>query len=315
MKSIFFLTSFVFLTLVCSGILHYYFRRELVMERRLAPLINKKQSSGNSVDSNESEEAAPITGIRTRFLIPVIDRLKNRIQAGLSKEESKRLEAKLRDSGNPFNMSPVDLRLTQLSLGLFMLVFFFFLFELRGIGTGKSIAFSLGSGLYGFVAPSLYLNAKKKRRILAIQKAMSDFFDMVNISVEAGLGFDAAIAKVCVKFKSPLSIEFLLTLEEMKLGKTRREAFSNLRDRVPLEQFQNIISALLQSDQLGIGISKVLRTLTQRVREQRREAAREKAMKAPIKMLFPMLFFIFPTLFIVVLGPVMIFFLSGSFKI
>ena len=108
------------------------------------------------------------------------------------------------------------------------------------------------------------------------------------------------------KLKGPLSDEFTLTLEDMKLGKSRREAFYDLRKRVPSDSFQSVINALIQADQLGIGMAKVLGNLTTRIREQQREAAREQAMKAPVKMLFPMIIFIFPSLFIVILGPMAI---------
>ncbi|MFK4998197.1 type II secretion system F family protein [Bacillus sp. N9] len=135
---------------------------------------------------------------------------------------------------------------------------------------------------------------------------MPDYFDMVNLLLEAGMGLDMAIANVSKQTNGPLADEFIYALEDMKLGKSRREAFYDLRKRVPSDSFQSVINALIQADQLGIGMAKVLGNLTNRIREQRREAAREQAMKAPVKMLFPMIIFIFPSLFIVILGPMMI---------
>jgi tight adherence protein C len=160
--------------------------------------------------------------------------------------------------------------------------------------------------ILGFRLPVFQLGKKKTARVKEINKAMPDFFDTVTLLLEAGMGLDLAIAEVAKKGKGPLSEEFLQTLEDMKLGKSRREAFYDLRKRVPADSFQSIITSLIQADQLGIGMAKALGNLTVRVREQRREAAREQAMKAPVKMLFPMVFFIFPSLFIIILGPLVI---------
>ena len=160
--------------------------------------------------------------------------------------------------------------------------------------------------LLGFRLPVFYLGKKKTARIKAINKSMPDFFDTVNLLLEAGMGLDLSLVEVSQKIKGPLADEFLATLDDMKLGKSRREAFYELRKRVPSDSFQSVITSLIQADQLGIGMAKVLGNLTIRVREQRREAAREQAMKAPVKMLFPMVFFIFPSLFIVILGPLAI---------
>jgi len=169
-----------------------------------------------------------------------------------------------------------------------------------------SLLLTIVIAFLGFRLPIFYLGKRKTARIKEINKSMPDFFDTVNLLLEAGMGLDLALAEVSRKTKGPLAEEFQQTLEDMKLGKSRREAFYELRKRVPSDSFQSIITALIQADQLGIGMAKVIGNLTVRVREQRREAAREQAMKAPVKMLFPMVFFIFPSLFIVILGPLVI---------
>ena len=113
--------------------------------------------------------------------------------------------------------------------------------------------------------------------------------------------------------KGPLSEEFLQTIEDMRLGKSRREAFSDLRNRVPVYHFQSIITSLIQADMLGVGMAKVMGSLTERIGEQKTEFAREQAMKAPVKMVFPMLLFIFPAIFIVMLGPLVIYLIQTVF--
>lgn len=211
----------------------------------------------------------------------------------------------IRDAGYPFRTA-VDFRLFQivLSAGISLPILFFIL---PAAENKLLIWMMIGTmALLGFRLPVFYLGKKKTVRIKAINISMPDFFDTVNLLLEAGMGLDLALSEVSQKIKGPLADEFFQTLEDMKLGKSRREAFYDLRKRVPSDSFQGVITSLIQADQLGIGMAKVLGNLTVRIREQRREAAREQAMKAPVKMLFPMVFFIFPSLFIVILGPLVI---------
>jgi tight adherence protein C len=223
----------------------------------------------------------------------------------VSKDERKKLNVLLRDAGYPFKTA-VDFRLFQfvLGAGLSLPVFFFIL----PLSDNKPMTWVMviAMAFLGFRFPVFYLGKRKTARVKAINKAMPDFFDTVNLLLEAGMGLDLAIAEVAQKNKGPLADEFFQTLEDMKLGKSRRDAFYELRKRVPSDSFQSIITSMIQGDQLGIGMAKVLGNLTVRIREQRREAAREQAMKAPVKMLFPMVLFIFPSLFIVILGPLVI---------
>jgi tight adherence protein C len=223
----------------------------------------------------------------------------------VSKEERKKLDLLLRDAGYPFK-SAIDFRLFQLvlSAGLSLPIFFFIL----PLSDSKMLTWMMifTMALLGLRLPVFYLGKKKTARIKAINVSMPDFFDTVNLLLEAGMGLDLALSEVSKKIKGPIADEFFQTLEDMKLGKSRREAFYDLRKRVPSDSFQSVITSLIQADQLGIGMAKVLGNLTVRIREQRREAAREQAMKAPVKMLFPMVFFIFPALFIVILGPLVI---------
>ncbi|TDL73873.1 type II secretion system F family protein [Rhodococcus qingshengii] len=222
----------------------------------------------------------------------------------VSKEERKKLDMLLRDAGYPFK-SAIDFRLFQFVLSAGMSLPFFFVLP---ASDSKMLTWIMifTTALLGFRLPVFYLGKKKTARIKAINVSMPDFFDTVNLLLEAGMGLDLALAEVSQKIKGPIADEFFQTLEDMKLGKSRREAFYDLRKRVPSDSFQSVITSLIQADQLGIGMAKVLGNLTIRIREQRREAAREQAMKAPVKMLFPMVFFIFPSLFIVILGPLAI---------
>jgi tight adherence protein C len=124
--------------------------------------------------------------------------------------------------------------------------------------------------------------------------------------VEAGLGFDAALQKVVEKIRGPLSDEFQQALNEIKLGKPRREALKDLAARVEVDDVSTFISSLIQADQLGVSIANVLRVQAEQVRGKRRQRAEEKAQKAPIKILIPLVFFIFPAIFVILLGPALI---------
>lgn len=158
----------------------------------------------------------------------------------------------------------------------------------------------------GYVLIDAYLKVKIKYRQTEIAKDLPDVLDLLTVSVEAGLGFDAALQRVVQKTKGAISGEFSKTLKEIKMGKPRKEALKDLGLRTGVEDLNTFISAIVQADQLGVSIGNVLRVQSDQMRRKRRQRIEEKAMKAPIKMLLPMIFFIFPTIFIVLLGPAVI---------
>ncbi|MFB5066736.1 MAG: type II secretion system F family protein [Candidatus Wallacebacter cryptica] len=161
-----------------------------------------------------------------------------------------------------------------------------------------------------WVIPDLYLRQKIKARQIAVSLAVPDLLDLLTVSVEAGLGFDAAVAKVVEKEEGPLADELRRMLSEMRIGKARRDALRDLGERTGVLYLQNFAAAVVQADQLGVSISKVLRIQAQEIRRQRRQKAEEEAMKAPIKMLLPLVTLVFPSLFIVLLGPAVLQFLA-----
>jgi tight adherence protein C len=155
----------------------------------------------------------------------------------------------------------------------------------------------------GVMLPAARLNRKVAERQEAILRDLPDTLDLLAISVEAGLGFEGALSVVCQHFSSPLAEEFALTLREMELGSNRREAFQNLKRRTEVPELSSFILALLQADALGIPVGRVLKTQAVEMRNMRRSWAREKAAKLPVKILFPLVLFIFPPIFVVTLGP------------
>ena len=157
--------------------------------------------------------------------------------------------------------------------------------------------------IIGWCLPASWISRKVRERQAAILKDLPDTLDLLAISVEAGMGFEGALEIVCQHFSSALAEEFSRTLHEMELGLPRRDAFQNLKRRTDVPELSNFVLALLQADALGIPIGRVLKTQATEMRNKRRQWAREKAAKLPVKMLFPLIGFVFPAIMVVILGP------------
>jgi tight adherence protein C len=169
-----------------------------------------------------------------------------------------------------------------------------------------SLLIGVGGGAAFFLMPDSYLTMKQRGRKDEIVSQLPDVLDLMTVSVEAGLGFDAAISKVCERMDGPLVSEFKIMLHEMRIGESRSKALKNMADRVDTPECATFCRSIIQADQLGMSLGRILRVQAQDMRHRRQMAAEEKAMKAPIKMLFPTAVFIFPAMFIVALGPAMI---------
>jgi tight adherence protein C len=157
--------------------------------------------------------------------------------------------------------------------------------------------------LIGFVLPDIFVSFKARSRREEIRSELPDALDLLAVSVEAGLGFDAAISKLTEHMEGPLIDEFALSLGEMRIGETRRAALEKMVHRVQAPEIASFVRAIIQADELGISLGRILRVQATDTRNKRQAAAEEKAMKAPIKMLFPTALFIFPAMFLIILGP------------
>jgi tight adherence protein C len=155
----------------------------------------------------------------------------------------------------------------------------------------------------GWVFPDVWLGGRISRRRTTIQVALPDVLDLLCISVEAGLGFDAAIQKVAEKFRGPLGEEFQEYIKEVKLGRPRMDALRALARRVDLEEIRTFVAALIQAEQLGVSLAQVLRVQAEQMRYRRKQRAQERAMKMPVKIIFPLVIFVLPTIFIVLFAP------------
>ena len=161
-------------------------------------------------------------------------------------------------------------------------------------------------GAIGYIAPAIVVSQRAKRRQSAIVRQLPDSLDLLSVSVEAGLGFDGAIAKLTQYMTGPLSEEFELALGEMRIGESRPDALKKLALRAGTPEVSSFVRAIVQADQLGTSLGRILRVQATDTRNKRQAAAEERAMKAPIKMLFPTVAFIFPAMFIVILGPALL---------
>jgi tight adherence protein C len=184
-----------------------------------------------------------------------------------------------------------------------VVAFFLFTFSTVKQPLPTAILYSLIAMVLGFFFPQLWLNEQIKKRQQEVQKALPDALDLLTICVEAGLGFDAAMSNVAQKWDNELSLAFARAIREVQLGKVRRDALRDMADRIDLADLTSFVAAVVQSEQLGVSMAKILRIQADQMRMRRRQLAEEKAHQAPVKMLLPMVGFIFPSIFIVLMTP------------
>jgi tight adherence protein C len=200
--------------------------------------------------------------------------------------------------------APMFLALRFVVAGVFGFVaFFIFTFSAVKQPFATAVLWSLIALALGFFFPQLWLDEQIKKRQKEVQKAMPDALDLLTICVEAGLGFDSAMSNVAEKWDNELSLAFARAIREIQLGKVRREALRDMADRIDLSDLTSFVAAVVQSEQLGVSMSKILRIQADQMRMRRRQIAEELAHQAPVKMLLPMVGFIFPSIFIVLMTP------------
>ncbi len=247
-----------------------------------------------------------------RTIKPLALRLSGLSRRFASASFADRTEKRLAQAGNPGDLRVQEWMGIKVIVAAIFGVIFFLLFWLL-IGAGFVMGLLLGVvGLgVGYMAPEFWLGRKVKARQKQIVLELPDVLDLLTISVRAGLGFDAALGKVVEKMQGPLPDEYRRALAEVRMGKTRRDALRDIVPRTEVPALTNFISAVIQAESLGVSISKVLQVQSEQMRIERRQRAEELAQKAPIKMLLPLIGCIFPSLFIVILGPAVILLVNG----
>jgi tight adherence protein C len=241
-----------------------------------------------------------------RTIRPLAGRLSGAVARITSSSFTERTEKRLAMAGNPGDLKVADwLGIKAIATGVVAGVLFL-LFGIVGGDLTQGILMGLVGAGIGYIGPEFWLGGRVRRRQKAILLQIPDALDLLTISVRAGLGFDAALGKVVEKMKGPLVDEFRRALAEVRVGKARREALRDIVPRTEVQPLTNFIGAIIQAEQLGVSISKVLQVQSEQLRIERRQRAEEAAAKAPIKMLFPLVGCIFPSLFVVILGPALI---------
>ncbi|RLC82491.1 MAG: type II secretion system F family protein [Chloroflexi bacterium] len=213
---------------------------------------------------------------------------------------------KLELAGSPYNWSAAEFLGLRVFAGLLLALIGFLLMSMGKAKLSYALGLSLILGLLGFNLPVIWLGAKIRSRRKEILRALPDALDLITISVEAGLGFDAALARVAEKWDNELSREFARALGEMRVGRPRHEALRDMAARAGIPEVANFVAAVIQADQLGVSIAKVMRVQSEQMRIRRRQKAEELAHKAPIKMIVPLVVLVFPSILIILLGPALI---------
>ncbi len=215
---------------------------------------------------------------------------------------AQRLRHDLMLAGNPGGLAMIDFLgikiLTAGATGAVVTIVLAF-----RMPAGNALLFGIAGALLGLYMPNFWLKRRIRARQKEIARALPDALDMITIAVDAGLGFDAALLKVGEKWNNALSLEFERVVGEMRMGISRHDALRRLVERTEVPEVASFIAVLIQADRLGVGINNALHAQSDQMRIRRRQWAEEQARKAPIKMLIPMVLFIFPAIFAVILGP------------
>lgn len=283
----------------------------IVLTLVAAGVLNSGRSGvGRSLEVLEAFATAPTAikeeldpGFRERVLHPTtrwFARLGRRLTPA---DHGERMRAKLDGAGNPAGWTVERITSAKAAGFVAALVFGLMVTLAVGLSTLMAVVVVVGMSLAGYYAVDLWLYQKATDRGDSMRRDLADSIDLLTISVEAGLGFDAALAHVAKNTDGALADEFGRVLQEMQIGMGRSEALRALGARSKLAELRSFTTAMIQADAFGIPVGKVLRVQSREMRTKRRQLAEEKAQKVPVKILMPLIFFILPTLFVIVMGP------------
>jgi tight adherence protein C len=269
-------------------------RRRAAIEERLATFTERPRTL------EELELELPFA---ERVLKPFVRYMLTTLGTLLPNKSAGKVKRNIEMAGNPGGMTPTMFVGVRITLALLGLVVGFYLTALADLPLPSRFMYTGIGFAVGFVLPGVWLGRKMKQRKTNILKAMPDALDLLSISVEAGLGFDLALQRVSDKWDNELSREFQRVVGDARLGMQRRDAMRMMADRCGVEDLSNFVQAIVQAEQLGVSIGRILKVQSEQMRVRRRQRAQELAQQAPVKMLFPMVFLIFPSILVVILGP------------
>ncbi|MGN6723088.1 MAG: type II secretion system F family protein, partial [Marmoricola sp.] len=238
-----------------------------------------------------------------RVLLPLLAKVQSIGKRFSGDGEDEALQHKIEVAGAPAGWTPDRIAAGKVLGFIAALVISLLLSFAMGLSLLPTMGFVVVASIVGFQAPNMYLYQLGYNRTLLIEKELADAIDLLTISVESGLGFDAAAAHVARSTEGPIAGEFARMLQEMQLGRSRSEALRSMADRSNIVDLRTFVSAMVQADAFGIPIGQVLRVQSSEIRTKKRQRAEEQAQKVAVKILIPLIFCILPCLFIAVLGP------------
>lgn len=278
----------------------------LRQERGVDPLEERLAEFASSGEITNLEDIELSQSFMDRIILPLAASMGEVALRFTPQRALEQTERKLEMAGNPRGIDPTVFFAGRFIVAGVIAVLLFIVFTVapgQSPFTIRNILIIIGFTALGFFVPNLLLDSRVSRRQKEVTKALPDALDLLTICVEAGLGLEAAMKKVNEKWDNELALAFGRALQEIQLGKVRREALRDMADRIGASELNSFVAAVIQSEQLGVSMAKILRIQSDDMRVKRRQRAEQEAQTAPIKMLFPMALLIFPTIMMVLMGP------------
>lgn len=287
-----------FLVVVIVGVLVYIARTQQATAANIGDRLDQFTESTMTLEELELQQP-----FYQRVIVPMGQSILAKLGKFGPQQGAEIARRNLQQAGNPGDITPTMFVGMRMGLGVGLFVLFGVVTLTSMENKTQALMYTVLGGGMGYMLPGIWLGQQISKRKKEITKALPDALDLLTISVEAGLGFDVALQRVTEKWDDALSREFKRSLSDMRLGRSRSEALRDMGERTGVDDVKTFVSAIIQADQLGVSMSKILKLQSEQMRQKRRQRAEEEAQKAPVKMLFPMVFLIFPSLFVVILGP------------
>jgi tight adherence protein C len=272
-----------------------------IVEQRLATYAAAARAQAVAVPTTLEEIELQVP-FGERVIRPLLVRLGRLLARATPEQTRQELQRKLNLAGRPYGLEATEFTVVRYALTVLLPLIAFPLSAGFGNPLTTVIFVAVGAAI-GFFFPVLWLRQLVNQRRQEIEYALPNAIDLLSVSVEAGLSFESALANVAEKIEGPLGAEFRQALSEMRLGRPRMEALDDMGRRVAVEELHNFVQSIIQSAQLGTPISQILSVQSEEIRRRRRQRAQELGARAPLKMLIPMVTCIFPTLWVMLLGP------------
>ncbi|HCC06933.1 MAG TPA: secretion system protein [Clostridiales bacterium] len=293
MKYVLVILLFAALSISITYILQKIFYKKIMIEDRI-----KRLQSDYNVESKEIKDI-----FYKKLIKSLYEKVNKNIYGLMPNNIRERIHIKLQKAGIIHKIDVPKWITIKLIVGIFIpSIFLIMLYQKNGFDVKSLFMWLIATGIL-YALPNLFLAQIIQKRKIQIQKELPDVLDLLTVSVEAGLSFDNGILKLTEKMKGVLIDEFSKYIADMKIGKSRKEALQAMQKRIDVDDITTFTGALIQAYELGISIGNAVKIQSKQMREKRRQRAQEIAMKAPVKMLFPLIFFIFPSIFIILLGP------------